>query len=111
MTPWNTLRWHRCIRVLIWLSYDLLSLGGELVGRVWRLDPAVVVLEVLLWNTALDSLIGLIRNVRALLTWIAVNVFRRTPAFDPVFGLLHVADFLVNRLAHCVTLILHFLAF
>lgn len=57
------------------LPEDLLRLGpGELVGRIGRLDPPVVVLEVLLRHAALNSLTRLIRNVGALV-WVAINSF------------------------------------
>ena len=59
----------------------------------------------------MDSLISLIWNVRTLTLIRSINILSRAATFDSVFGLLHGADFLVNRLAHCVALILHLLAF
>ena len=114
LAPLNSLGRHRGVGRLLHLArltHDRLRLRTrKLVGRVRRLDPPVVVLEILLRHAALNPLIRLIGNVGALIR-VRVNGFGRAAAFDPVFGLLHGGDFLVDRLAHGVALVLHLLAF
>lgn len=112
MAPLNALGRYRGVGRLLHLARltdDRLRLRTrKLVGRIRRLNPSVVVLEILLRHATLNPLIRLIGNVGALIG-VRVNGFGRAAAFDSVFGLLHGGDFLVDGLAHCVALVLHLL--
>ena len=108
-----SLKWLS-LRIVLHLAHVLIDIGWHLilpiVRGVWRIKPSIIILEVLLVITTVDSTRNLIgRPIRA--PYWCVNIFRRSCFANPsllwILDLLNILNFLIDWISHDLIVVGH----